>query len=482
MRNLQYLNALSLDDIKAEKCKRRFYEFFKEFWDTIEAVDFKDNWHIQYICDRLQEVYEKWERGETQNDLYINVPPGSSKSSICTQLFPAWLWVRNPSIRIISSSYSADLSTAHAVKTRNCIHSDRFKLYYSDQWQIKHGEDNKTWYKNTKKGERYATSTGGTVTGMHADFIIVDDPVNREKADSQTSRETANKHITETLSTRKTDRNRTVMIVIMQRLHEDDPTGKALKDRKDKIDHICLPGEAGDNIQPSELSDKYINGLLDQTRLNREALRGLRTDLGSYGYAGQILQKPSPEGGGKLKKAWFNKISFEELSKIRANNPINIFGDTAYTSKQENDPTALMAVCYINKNLYILNSEQMWLEFPELLKRIPSYASQHGYSSNARIMIEPKASGKSTVQSFRNSGLNVIELPPPEDDKVTRVSNIAPFVEAGRCYIVEASWNEGFLDECGAFPNGSHDDQVDNLVNAIVYYSANSGKVRVGLT
>jgi predicted phage terminase large subunit-like protein len=471
MKNLQYLNALSLDDIKAERCKRRFYEFFKEFWDTIESVEYKDNWHIKKLCDRLQDVYERWERGETQNDLYINVPPGSSKSSICTQLFPVWLWVRNASIRIISSSYSYDLSTAHAVKSRNCIQSDKFKLYYSDLCQIKYGDDNKTWYKNTKMGERYATSTGGTVTGMHADFIIVDDPLNREKADSLAARETANKHITETLSTRKTDRNRSVTIVIMQRLHEDDPTGKALKDRPDKTDHICLPGELTDNVQPKELSEHYVSGLLDPVRLNREALTRARTDLGSYGYAGQILQKPSPEGGGKLKKAWFNKISYDDFVKIKGSTPINIFGDTAYTDKQKNDPTALMPACYINNNLYIIHSEQMWLEFPDLLKRIPSYANQHGYTSGSRIMIEPKASGKSTVQSFKGSGYNVIELPPPEDDKTTRVSNIAAFVEAGRVFIVEGGWNEGFLDECGAFPNGSHDDQVDNLVNAINYYS-----------
>lgn len=233
MKNSQLLRGLSLEAIKAERCRRSFYEFFKEFWDTIESVELIDNWHIKYICDELQEVYHKWELKESQKDLYINVPPGSSKSTMALQLFPVWLWVRNPSIRTISSSYSSDLSTAHAVKSRDCIASDKFKLYYSNVVQIKSGEDNKTWYKNSKKGERYATSTGGTVTGMHADFILIDDPINPKKAYSKTERDNANKHISETLSTRKTDKNRTVTIVIMQRLHEEDATGKALKERKD---------------------------------------------------------------------------------------------------------------------------------------------------------------------------------------------------------------------------------------------------------
>jgi predicted phage terminase large subunit-like protein len=391
------------------------------------------------------------------------------------------LWSRNASIRIISSSYSSDLATAHAVKSRNCIGSDKYLLYFSNEWQIKTGEDNKTWYKNTEMGERYATSTGGTVTGMHADFIIVDDPINREKADSAIGRESANKHISETLSTRKTDRNRSVTIVIMQRLHEEDPTGKALKERASKVSHICLPAELSDIVSPAELKECYIDGLLDTNRLNRAALKSLKTDLGSYGYAGQMLQKPSPEGGGKIKKAWFNKIGYDEFKAIQGNNKINIFGDTAYTKDQQNDPTALMPVCYINNSLYIIHSEQMWLELPDLLKRIPAYSSQYGYTDHSKIMIEPKASGKSIVQSFKNSGYNVLELPPPVDDKITRVSNIAPFIESGRCFIVDGAWNEGFLNECGSFPNGSHDDQVDNLVNAINHYRAGTGRIRSGV-
>jgi predicted phage terminase large subunit-like protein len=476
MKNSQYLTELPISKIKAERCKRSFYYFFCEFWETIEAVDLIPNWHIKFICDELQAVYDTWETGAGQDDIIINVPPGSSKSTICTQLFPVWLWVKNPSIRIISSSYASDLSTAHAVRSRNCIASDKFKLYFSDDWQIKSGEDNKTWYKNTKKGERYATSTGGTVTGMHADFIIVDDPVNPKQAESQTQREVANKHIKETLSTRKTDKNRSVTILIMQRLHEKDPTGIALKEKPNKINHICLPGEDSKNVRPDYVRQNYTNGLLDERRLNREALDKLKMDLGSYGYAGQISQIPSPEGGGQLKKVWFNIISFEEFMKVK--NKVYFFLDTAYTEEQKNDPTALMSTCYANNCLYISDSTQVWKELPDLLKYIPSYVNKNYYSNSSKILIEPKASGKSTVQSFKKTSYNVIELPPPLDDKITRVANVAPFIEAGRCFIVEGSWNDSFLNECAAFPNGEHDDQVDNLANAINHYDSNSGRVR----
>lgn len=471
------MKGLSLDKIKSEQSKRRFYLFFLEFWETIESVTIVNNWHIEYLCDELQFCYEAWERKESQPDIYINVPPGSSKSTICTQLFPVWLWVRNPSIRIISSSYSSDLSTGHAVRSKDCINSEKFQKWYGNLFQIKRGEDNKSWYKNDQFGERYTTSTGGAVTGMHADFTLVDDPLNVKKAESQLERQSANKHIGETLSTRQTDRVRSVMIVIMQRLHEDDPTGAALSERKEQIKHICLPAELSTLVSPVELSCKYIDALLDPNRLGRESLMKLKTKLGSYGYAGQISQNPSPEGGGQLKKDWFGSISYELFTKLKGNTVVNVFLDTAYTANQKNDPSALMATCYIGNTLYIINSEQVWKELPELLKHIPSYSLQHGYNRSSRILIEPKASGKSTVQSFKNTGYNVIELPPPLDDKVTRVNSISAIVEANRVVLVEAPWNDNFLGECGAFPNGSHDDQVDNLVNALTYYVKNNRKV-----
>lgn len=467
---MQQSKQISLVEVKRERCNRSFYYFYKEFWETIEAAKFVDNWHIKFICDQLQQVYENWESGLSQNDLYINVPPGSSKSTICTQLYPAWLWTKNPSIRLINSSYSGDLSTAHAVKTRNCIGSDKYKLYYSDEWQVKAGEDNKTWYKNTKFGERYATSTGGTVTGMHADFIIVDDPIKPSASDSQTQRTEANKHLKETLSTRKTDKSRSVTIVIMQRLHEEDPTGMALKEKPDKITHICLPAELSDSVRPIQARDYYTDGLLDVNRLSRPVLEKFRVDLGSYGYAGQMQQVPSPEGGGQLKKSWFRTCELSEYELI--NEPVNFFLDTAYTEKQKNDPTAMMSTKYYENTLYIKNSSQFWLEFPDLIKQIPEYTQANGLSNRSKILIEPKASGKSVVQSFKNSNLNVIELDPPLDNKITRVSGVSPFCEAGHVVLVKGPWNDSFLGECASFPNGQHDNQVDNLVNAINYYRA----------
>lgn len=455
--------------ISAELCRRSFYEFFLEFWETIEAVELIPNWHIKYICGQLQEVYETWERGESQPDVLINVPPGSSKSTIVVQLFPAWLWVKNPSIRIISSSYSGELSIAHAVKSRDCLKSDKFQLYFPGQVVFKSDSDGKSAYKNTAKGERYTTSTGGAVTGKHGDFLMPDDPINPKKAASEVERRTANEHVGATLSTRKTNKNRSVTIMVMQRLHAEDPAGVWLKKKKE-LRHICLPGELTKDVKPPELAARYTNGLLDTSRLDREALAKLKEDLGSYGYAGQVLQTPAPDGGGLFKRDWFSKIAYAEFMELTKGRTLQweFDADTAYTKDKENDPSGFMASCYYNNILYIRDARTELLEFPELIKELPLFVNRNGYTSISKIYVEPKASGKSVVQVLRKeSRLNVIEAKAPSADKITRANSVSPFIESGRVVLIDGSWNEAFLHQVTTFPRAAHDEFVDLLSQRI---------------
>jgi len=456
-------------ELVAELCQRRFYDFFLEFWETIEAAELVPNWHIEYICDQLQEVYDTWAVGETQPDILINVPPGSSKSTTVTQLFPAWLWVKNPAIRVISSSYAADLSTSHAVKTRDCITSDKFKATFPGLIEIKHDEGGKTAYRNTKKGQRFTTSTGGRVTGMHGDFIIVDDPINPEESESETTRVRANRFVSKTLSTRKTNKKRTVTIMVMQRLHELDPAGTWLTTKK-QLRHICLPGQFSDNISPPEAAAYYVDGLLDPNRLDIQACTRLKEDLGSYGYAGQVQQRPSPEGGGKLKKAWFGKISWVDFLLLTQGQRVvwQFDADTAFTTEQKNDPTGIMSSAYVGNTLYIRYVEWVRLEMGPLCRHLPAFAEKHGYNSDSMLYIEPKANGKSTVQIIRESTkLNVAEAPTPIGSKLERVNAAAPFAESLRVVLIDGAWNAPFVEELSAFPNAAHDESADLLTQAI---------------
>jgi len=444
---------------KAELCKRDFFYFIQEFWSIIIPEEPKYNWHIEYLCKELQGIIERVaKREDKEYDLIINIPPGTSKSTIATVMLPVWAWVIDPSIRNLTASYSASLSTDHALKSRDIIRSDKFREMFPNI-MIKHDQDNKTHYKNTDGGERYATSVTGTVTGFHAHVIVVDDPLNPKGASSEVDRVTANNFMDITLSTRKVDKAVTPTILVMQRLHEMDCTGNWLNKKGKVVKHICLPGEESKDISPNDLRGNYINGLLDVERLDDSVLKELKINLGSYGYAGQIMQTPTPEGGGIWKK-WIKAIDDKDFP-----NDLSDLGsdwDLAYTERETNSASAYVTAGLKGENMYIDDIGFDWLEFPDLInymkvKRYPHY-------------IEGKASGKSAKQTLTNQGIPAIEVQVVGGDKVARAKIATPYAEAGMVYCRRSVLNKLYNDSKQGillFPNAEHDDLQDALVQSI---------------
>ena len=470
--------------VVAEQCRRSFYRFFQEFWETIEAVELQLNWHIEYLCTQLQEVYETWAAGHAQPNMLVNVPPGTSKSTTITQLFPAWLWLQRPSIRIISSSHAAPLAISHSVKTRLCLRSPKFQRLFPGRVEFQDDQDGKTDYRTTALGQRYSTSTGtGGAIGNHADFILIDDPLDPQAGATEAGLKAAEAHL-KTLTTRKTDKARSVTILVMQRLHEQDPAGLWLASGR-RLRHICLPGELtrdaasgqlGAQVRPRWLVEEYEQGLLDPVRLPRPVLQDLATALGSYGYAGQVQQLPAPDEGGILKKAWFRTLTWAQfLATVPGADKAVWHGDadTAYTDNQANDPSALLVSAYLGQTLYVRWAGEMWLELPQLKRQLPALLATHGATAQSKLHVEPKASGKSVVQELRSlTQLNVVEAPTPDGDKRSRVNTASPFIEAGRVVLLDGSWNSALVSQAAAFPTAAHDDMLDCLTQAIRRHAA----------
>lgn len=463
-----------VNEIKAELCRRNFFEFVKEFWDVIIPEKPIYNWHIKYLCDHLQEqAFLVKGRKPKKYDTIINIPPGTTKSTICTVMFPAWCWSIDPTMRIVTGSYSASLSTDHAVKSRDIVKSEKYKAYFP-YVEIKRDQDNKTQYKTTKGGERYATSVGGTITGIHAHIIVIDDPVNPRQASSDVERETANEWMDVTLSTRKVDKEVTPTILVMQRLHEEDCTGNWLKKRKDSIHHICLPGKLSENVSPDEARNYYVDGYLDSIRLSEKSLTELRETLGSYGYAGQIQQVPAPEDGGIWKK-WF--IPFKRQDTPNLTN-VGTDWDLAYTKEDSNSASAYVESGKFGNDMYITDLGFAWLEFPDLVNYMKERKETH--------YIEAKASGKSSKQSLSRLGINAVEVKVDGGDKIGRTNMATPFAEAGRVYVLDEILNKLYNDDKQGilkFPNNSHNDLNDALVQAITRHfikrESKVGRIRV---
>ena len=301
----------------AKIAKLSYYDFFKQAWHIKEPeTPLIDNWHIKYLCDRLQQEAERINRGEAkEKDMILNIPPGSSKSSIGYIFFPVWCWVSYPSFKFITGSYNESLAIDHAMKSRDVIRSDWFIARYNHLFQLKPDQNNKKEYENDHTGKRIVTSIGGSVTGKHADIFIVDDPIDPLKATSEVAIKKCNRWWTKTVSTRMTNRKVSLKIIVMQRLSEDDLTGYVLDRNPDQDEQICLPGELTKDVMPEHLREEYIDGLFDVNRYDRTVLEAYESDLGSSGYAGQILQTPAPVEGNLIKRAWFGKFRMSSLEE-----------------------------------------------------------------------------------------------------------------------------------------------------------------------
>ena len=467
--------------VVADQCIKSFFYFVQTFWDVIIKEEPTYNWHIPFLCDELQKLSVSIVAREPKPyDLIVNIPPGTTKSTIVTIMWPVWLWTQDATLRIITNSYSGGLSIEHATKSKDIIQSDKFRALFP-HIQIRKDKSGKQNYENTETGYRYATSTGATITGFHAHVIINDDPVNPKQAESEPLRVQANEH-TKTLSSRKVDKANTPVVTIMQRLHEEDVTGYMLKKKGENIRHICLPAEECDDVKPAELRKFYVDGLLDPKRLNRTVLQEAMVDLGSRGYAGQYMQSPSTAGGNIIKESWFRRISFADFRALRFKEPIHFFLDTAYDEKKkktDNDPSGIIAACKIKNSIYITHAKKVWKSFPDLLRFLPEYMYAHDYDdSQSTLRVEPKANGKSVVQQLEDStSLNVTYTPTPTDAKDVRLHAIAPKVECGRVYLVDGEWNEEFIDEVCGFPTKVHDEYVDLLGYAVNYFTEDDTEI-----
>lgn len=387
------LPQIDLSKVKAELCRRRLFKFVQEFWSVLIPEDPVWNWHIETICDEIQtdllricRLPERWEWFETErykapaknrepklHDILLNVPPGTTKSTILSVMAPAWLWTVDATLRIGTGSYSGDLSMGLAMKSRDIIQSDKYRLYFPEV-KIRDDNNNKGHYINTAGGERYATSTGGTIVGIHFHLIIIDDPVNTKQVNSEAQLEEATDFINTTLSTRKVDKKITLTIIVMQRLHEKDPAGDWIRKWQEegfKLKWICLPAKIGGDgdVYPPKLADKYINGFLDPIRLDDEVLDAARIQLGSYGYAGQMDQNPTPKGGG-IWQQWFVPVADKDMPSPEQMTGYGTDWDTAYTDNKQNAGSAGVVSGRIGNIMYIDRFACFHQEFPQLVNTV----------------------------------------------------------------------------------------------------------------
>lgn len=458
---------------------RSLYHFLKWAWPEVSTQKFVDNWHIEYLSWELQQVAERvGNREEKLNDLLINVPPGSTKTILCSIVLPVWCWTRWYWMRIITASYSGVLALESAEYSRDLFKSQRFAELYPEL-EIKQDKDTKSNYKIVKRtmnpripgkmdtlvgGNRYSTSVGGTLTGFHGDLLIWDDALNPKQALSEIELDIANRWLDQTLSTRKTDKSISATIGIMQRLHQNDPTGYLLSKEKKNLKHICIPGEIRnfrENVKPQELVKHYKDDLFDPNRMNWNVLNELEVDLGQYGYAGQIGQNPAPMGGGMFKVSMFQFTTqvYNDIDYIKSVR----YWDKA-GSQGKGKYTVGVKISKMRGNYFLVEDVRRGQWSSEMREKvIKSTAEADGKNVDIVIEQEPGSGGKESAENtIRNLNGYHVEADRPTGDKEKRADPFSVQVNNGNVILRTALWNKNYVDEFALFPNSTYKDQVDS--------------------
>lgn len=514
LRNNPEIELTLRDDeaLKAEMCRRNFFYFVKEFIGEIIPGEVHINWHIPYLCDVLQGyVHRVIARLPYLSNLIINIPPGTTKSSICSQLLQAWSWIADlpedqfPEIyekqraigliqrkegkintalpkkisggfmRFICVSYNEKTALAQAKKHKMIVECDKYRRFFPDLY-IKKGSEAIGDFWNCKGGQRWTVGVKGGVMSQHADMICIDDPVDPKGAASA-DREAANEYIDESLSTRKTNKKVTPMITIMQRLHVNDPTGYQLKKALDndviKNQHICLPGELRKHVNPPELKEKYVNGLLDPVLLDHVEIKKMRATLGPYGAAGQIDQVPVNKGEGL-----FDIDNFVTLPVMPHKRHIQTTIRYLDKSGTEGggDYTA-MVLMHRMKDSYTVDIGGPRYIIEDVrrgkwgsIKRNKLFKEQvkldtHKYGNYGVIFWieqEPGSGGKESAEiTIRELAGYKVYAETKHTNKVARAEAFSNQVDVGDIGLVDSLWTPKYKEELAVAPMGANDDQWD---------------------
>lgn len=452
----------ALDDLT----KEHFYAFVLRSFNTINPdIAFVDNWHIELLCDAMEAV-----RNGKIKRLIINVPPRSLKSVIISVAFPAWVLANKPSERVVVASYTQALALKHSADTRLIMQSKWYRKLFPNSCIIK-GENTKRKFCTSKNGYRFATSISGTLTGEGGNILIADDPHNPSRIASKGERKKVIEWFTNVFASRLNNKKTGAIILVMQRLHEEDLSGYLLSN-SDTWHHISIPAISESDHSVEFLGKVYANrksgDVLEQERDGIEYVNSVKADLGFNAFEAQYQQKPVSCSGNIIKKEWLQYI--DNSTELWRNKKHYISIDCANSIGTENDFSVIATFCDDYGKLYLLDVIRVKMEYPKLRDKIKTVINA---INPAYVLIEDKANGTSLIQDLQREIYSIVAIKPTKS-KECRVNDIISFLECGNLIIAEnLSWKREFEDEMLAFPHGKHDDQVDALSQMVNWYVTN---------
>lgn len=464
------------EELEKEKARNSLIDFITYTQPSYEVI-----WFHKAICEWIDKLLRR-----DIKKLMIFIPPQHGKTEISSRKTPAYALGRNPREKVILMSYNLTKASEFCTDCNRIIKSEEFEELFPEV-QI-NGRDKTDFFEiNNGTGFYKSAGIGSGITGTTGTIGIIDDPFKgRVEANSKLNRDTAWKTYQDDFKTRLN--NNSVELMLFTRWHEDDLAGRILDPKNDYYDEeeanewtvIAIPALKEETKPiPCALD-------LDDPRVIDEALWEEKHSADKYikrrrinpaGFASLDQQRPSPVEGNKIKKEWWEVVSEGELPFSLNSITPDFFIDGAFTDSTQNDETGLISAYYHKRNdtLYILNCSGVRKELYEFLPYFKQYANANHYKRTSSVYIELKASGhpmKSMLSKVEHGSFNCRAI----NNKIVglgkwnRVENSEPFIASGKVKLLKGSWNNAFIDQCGAFPNGSHDDMLDVACYGIHQY------------
>lgn len=443
-------------ELECELASRSLVEFVRMAWHVLEPnSDYIHGWHLDAVAEHLEAV--------TANEiirLLLNVPPGTMKSMMTNVFWPAWEWGPRgmPAIRIISASHEESLATRDNMKMRRLVESE----WFQERWPIKMTSDQnaKTYFENSETGFRQSCPVK-SMTGKRGDRVIWDDPHSIESALSDAHRQTALRVFQETLPTRLNNPEHSAIIIVMQRVHENDVSGFIIEEELG-YEHVMLPME----FEPERRCRTSIGfvdprteegELLFPERFPQHVVDRDKGVMGSYAVAGQFQQRPAPRTGGFFE--WENLTIVGAVPKMRA---IVRYWDKAGTDDGGCYTAGVKIGQGVDDLFYILDVVRGQWSAPKRERTIRQTAETDGNSVKIWVEQEPGSGGKESADAtITNLAGFVCKAERPTGDKTVRAEPYSVQVEAGNIKLLKGVWNERFIDEHKTFPRGKYKDQID---------------------
>jgi predicted phage terminase large subunit-like protein len=434
------------------------------FDDLNPQTELAMNWHLEVIAAKLTAVRQ----GKIRR-LIINLPPRHLKSLMASIAFPAWCLGHDPSAQVLCVSYAEALSNKLARDCRSIILSPWYRRIFPTRLAAHRQAVQE--FLTTRQGYRLATSNGGVLTGRGADIILIDDPLKPEEALSDTQRQAANEWFSHTLYSRLNNKRTGAIVIIMQRLHEDDLVGHVLTQEPWEV--ISFPAIAEEDevhkIETILRPRTFIRRRGEALHPEREPLDTLdriRQTIGEYNFAGQYQQSPAPLGGGLVKAEWFKY--YGEKDRPESFDRIVQSWDTANKATELSDFSVCTTWGVKGKDLFLLAVFRQRLEYPALKRAVREQLCQFGANE---VLIEDKASGTQLIQELIADGCHGVTRYQPTCDKIMRLHAQTALIENGFVHIPEtAPWLAVYLHELTVFPKGKHDDQVDSTAQFLDWF------------